>query len=57
MESGLTAGFSRASSKEPKRMLVVSERSLVVFDIMDIPNIHQGRYVSIFGTLPPWKVV
>jgi hypothetical protein len=30
---------------------------LVIFDIMDAPRIHQGRYVSIFRSLPSWKVV
>jgi hypothetical protein len=30
---------------------------LVVFDIMDAPRIHQGSYVSIFTSLPSWKVV
>ena len=29
----------------------------VVFDIMNIHNIHQGRYVSIFRSLPSWEVV
>ena len=24
----------------------------MVFDIMDVPNIHQGSYVSIFRSLP-----
>ena len=42
---------------ESKRMLVVPERSLDGFDIMDVPNIHQGSYVSIFRFLPSWKVV
>ena len=30
---------------------------LVVFDIMDVPNIHQGSSVSILRSLPSWKVV
>ena len=30
---------------------------LVVFDIRDAPRIHQGSYVSIFRSLPSWKVV
>ena len=30
---------------------------LVVFDIMDVPRIHKGSYVSIFRFLPSWKVV
>ena len=37
MESGLTPGFSRVSSKESKRMLVVPEISL---DILDIHNMQ-----------------
>ena len=45
--SGVTPGFSRASSKESKRMLVVPGRSL---DIMNIHKIHQGSYVSIICT-------
>jgi hypothetical protein len=28
----------------------------MVFDIMDAPWIHQGSYVSIFRSLPSWKV-
>jgi hypothetical protein len=28
----------------------------VVVDIMDVPNIHQGSYVSIFISLASWKV-
>jgi hypothetical protein len=30
---------------------------LVVFDIRDVHRIHQGSYVSIFRSLPSWKVV
>jgi hypothetical protein len=30
---------------------------LVVFDISDVPRIHQGSYVYIFTSLPSWKVV
>jgi hypothetical protein len=29
----------------------------VAFDIMDIHNIHQGRSVSIFRSLPSWEAV
>jgi hypothetical protein len=29
----------------------------VVFDIRDVPKIHKGTYISIFTSLPPWKVV
>ena len=42
---------------ESKRMLVVPERSLDGFDIMDDFNIHQWSYISIFRPLPSWKVV
>jgi hypothetical protein len=28
---------------------------LVVFDIRDVPWIHQGSYVSIFRSLPSWE--
>ena len=30
---------------------------LEVFDIRNVPEIHQGSYVSIFIFLPSWKVV
>jgi hypothetical protein len=30
---------------------------LVVFDIMDVPRIHKGSYVSIFTSLHSWEVV
>ena len=36
---------------------VLQSGVLVVFDIMDAPRIHQGSYVSIFQSLPSWKVV
>jgi hypothetical protein len=29
----------------------------VIFDIKDVPRIHKGSYVSIFRSLPSWKVV
>ena len=32
--------------------LVVPERSLGGFDIMDVPNIQQGRSVSVFTSVP-----
>ena len=28
---------------------------MVVFDIKDVPRIHQGSYISIFRSLPSWK--
>ena len=49
--------FSRASSKKSKRMLEVPDRSLVVFDIRDVPRIHKRSYVSLFRVLPSWKLV
>ena len=30
---------------------------LMAFDIVDASRIHQGSYISIFKSLPPWKVV
>ena len=30
---------------------------LVVMDIMDVPRIHQGSYISIFRSLPAWEVL
>ena len=30
---------------------------LMVFNILDFPNIHQGSYISIFRSLPSWEVV
>jgi hypothetical protein len=29
----------------------------VVFDIRDVPRIHKVSYVSIFTSLPSWKVI
>jgi hypothetical protein len=29
---------------------------LIVFDLMDALYIHQGSYISIFKSLPSWKV-
>ena len=29
---------------------------LVVFDILEVPYIHLGSYVSIFSSLPTWEV-
>ena len=45
MESGLTPGFSRASSKESKKLLVVPDRSLGGFDIRNIHIIEKYRVI------------
>jgi hypothetical protein len=29
----------------------------VIFDIRDVPRIYKGSYISIFTSLPSWKVV
>ena len=30
---------------------------LLVFDMVDVPRIHQGSYISIFKSLPSWEVL
>ena len=50
MESGPIPGFSRASSKETKRMLEVPKRSLVLFDIIYIKeSIYQFSDLYLHG--------
>ena len=60
MESCPTPGFSRASSKchpwSLRGRWGFLRGVLVVFDIMDVPNIHPGRSVSIFRALAAWEM-
>jgi hypothetical protein len=56
MESGLTPGFSRASSKESKRTLKVPERSLGGFGHNGCSQDTSRKLSSIFISLPSWKV-
>ena len=61
LESGQTPGFSRASSKchpwSLRRCWGFLGGVFIVFEIMDVPRIHQWCYISIFRSLPSLKVV
>ena len=61
LESGPTPRFSRASSKchpwSLRRCGKFREGVLVVFEMVDASRIHQGSYMSIFKSLPSWKVL
>ena len=61
LECRPTPGFSRASSKCLPWSLGgcwwFLKGVLVVLDIMDVPNIHPGRSVSIFRALAAWEVL
>jgi hypothetical protein len=48
---------SRSSSWSLRGRWRLLRGVLVVFDIMDVPRIHQGSYISIFRSLPTWKVL
>ena len=60
LESGPTPGFSRTSSKchpwSLKGRWWFLRGVLVVFDILDVSNIHPGRCVSIFMALAAWEM-
>ena len=49
--------FLQSVIMESKRTLEVPSGVLVVFDMMDVSRIHHGSYVSIFKSLPSWKVL
>jgi hypothetical protein len=46
-----------SQQRNNKGGMQTEDGDLVVFDIMHAPRIHQGSYVSIFRSLPSWKVV
>ena len=48
---------SRASSWSIRGCWRFLRGVLVVFDMVDAPRIHQGSYISIFKSLPSWKVL
>ena len=47
---------SRASSWSLRGCWRFLRGVLVVFDILEVPYIHLGSYVSIFSSLPTWEV-
>jgi hypothetical protein len=48
---------SRASSWSLRGCWRFLRGVLVVFDILEVPYIHLGSYVSIFSSLPAWEVL
>ena len=48
---------SKASSWSLRGRLRFLRGVLVVFDILDAPTIHHGSCISIFKSLPSWKVI
>jgi len=61
LESSPTPGFSRVSSKRHPWNLRghwwFLTGVILIFDIMDVPRIHQGRSISFFRSLPSWEVL
>ena len=49
--------ISRASSWSLRGRWWFLTGVLVAFDMVDVPRIHQGSYVSIFKSLPSWEVL
>ena len=47
----------QVSSLESMRTVEVPERSFGGFDMVDAPRIHQGKYISIFRSVPAWEVL